>query len=110
MNTGTIRKEIKTEIQLRLQGKSDIFGVFGFGSFFRSNNFNDIDILVVVDDRCDAPLKVFYDVKNTLDKIGLEYDIPIDITYLSYTEYLRKPLLESDNLIPISNNTRTSTD
>lgn len=101
MNIGTIRKEIKTAIRSRLQDKSEIFGVFGFGSFFRCDSFNDIDVLVVVDDHCDYPLKVFYDVKNILDDIGLCYGIPIDITYLSYIEYSRKPLLESDDLVPI---------
>ena len=102
MNTGTIRKEIKTAIRLRLQGKPEIFGVFGFGSFFRCDRFNDVDVLVVVDDHCKHPLKVFYDVKHILDEVGLKYGIPIDITYLSYTEYSRKPLRESDNLVPIS--------
>lgn len=102
MNTGTIRKEIKTEIRLRLQGKSDIFGVFGFGSFFRCDSFNDVDILIVVNDDCEYPLRVFYDVKKVLDEIGLMFDVQIDITYLSYTEYSRKPLRESDNLVPIS--------
>lgn len=101
MNIGTIRKEMKTAIRLRLQGKPEIFGVFGFGSFFRCDSFNDVDVLVVVDDHCDYPLKVFYDVKNILDEIGLKYRIPIDITYLSYGEYSRKPLRESDNLVPI---------
>lgn len=101
MIIGIIRKKIKTAIQLRLEGKSEIFGVFGFGSFFRRDSFNDIDLLVVVDDHCDYPLQVFYDVKNILDDIGLEFGIAIDITYLSYSEYSRKPLRESDNLVPI---------
>ena len=101
MNIGTIRKEIKTAIQLRLQGKSEIFGVFGFGSFFRCDCFNDVDVLVVVDNHCDYPLKVFYEVKNILDDIGLKYGVPVDITYLSYSEYSRKPLRESDNLVTI---------
>ena len=101
MNTGTIRKEIKTAIRSRLQGKSEIFGIFGFGSFFRCDRFNDVDVLVVVDDHCEHPLNVFYDVKNILDEVGLNYGIPIDITYLSYTEHSRKPLRESDYLVPI---------
>lgn len=101
MNIGTIRKEIKAAIQLHLQGKPEIFGVFGFGSFFRCDFFNDLDLLVVVEDHCDHPLKVFYDVKNILDGIGLKHSIPVDITYLSYSEYSRKPLRESDNLVPI---------
>lgn len=102
MNTGTIRKKIKMEIRSRLQDKSEIFGIFGFGSFFRCDSFNDVDVLVVVDDHCAYPLRVFYEVKSVLDEIGLRYGVPIDITYLSYTEYSRKPLLESDNLVAIS--------
>ncbi len=103
MNTGTIRRKIKTEIRSRLQNRLEIFGIFGFGSFFRCDNFNDVDVLVVVNDDCEYPLKFFYDVKNVLDEIGLIFGVPIDITYLSYTEYSRKPLRESDSLVPISN-------
>lgn len=102
MNIGTIRKKIKTAIRSRLQDKTEIYGVFGFGSFFRCDKFNDVDVLVVVDDYCNYPLKVFYDVKSILDEIGSKYGIPIDITYLSYTEYSCKPLRESEKLVPIS--------
>lgn len=101
MNTGTIRRKIKTEIWSRFQDKTEIFGVFGFGSFFRCDIFNDVDVLVIVNDDCEYPLKVFYDVKKALDEIGLIFGVPIDITYLSYTEYSRKPLRESDSLVPI---------
>lgn len=101
MNTGTIRRKIKTEIRSRLQDKQEIFGIFGFGSFFRCDSFNDVDVLVVVYDECEYPLKVFYDAKKVLDEIGSLYGVPIDITYLSYTEYSRKLLRESDSLVPI---------
>lgn len=99
-----MRKKIKTEIKSRLQDRPELFGVFGFGSFFRSKIFNDVDLLVVVNDTCEFPLKEFYEVKEILDEIGLKFDLPIDITYLSYTEYARKPLRESDCLVPIVKN------
>lgn len=86
---------------MRLQDRPDLFGVFGFGSFFRSDSYNDVDILIVFNNNCNLPLQEFYIVKNLLSKIEVEYDILIDITYLSYTEYARKPLLESDFLIDI---------
>ena len=89
------------EIRLRLQERRNLFGVFGFGSFFRSDSYNDIDILVVVNDSCNLPLQEFYTVKSLLSEIEAEYNILIDITYLSYTEYGRKHLLESDFLIDI---------
>lgn len=89
------------EIRLRLQDRPDLFGVFGFGSFFRKNSYNDVDILIVVNDNCNLPLQEFYIVKNILSKIEIEYNVLIDITYLSYTEYARKHLLESDLLIDI---------
>ena len=98
-----MRKKIKTEIHSRLQDRHELYGVFGFGSFFRSKNFNDVDILVVVKDSCEFPLKEFYEVKKVLNEIGTNFDIPIDITYLSFTEYARKPLRESDSLVPIIN-------
>jgi len=101
MSIGIIRKKINTEIRLKLQGRECLFGVFGFGSFFRADIFNDIDLLVVTKDECKNPLDEFYLIKEKLNEISLRYDIPIDITYLSYTEYSRKSLLESDSLITI---------
>lgn len=89
------------EIRLSLQNRPNLFGVFGFGSFFRSHVYNDIDILIVVNDDCKLPLEEFYVVKSVLDDIEKKYNVVIDITYLSYTEYSRKPLLESDFLIDI---------
>lgn len=79
----------------------NLFGVFGFGSFFRDANFNDIDILIVVKDCARHPLDDFYKAKACLDDLSSKLGIPIDITFLNCTEYARKPLLESDNLVPI---------
>lgn len=101
MSIGITRKEMMKEIRLSLGDRPNLFGVFGFGSFFRSNKFNDIDVLVVVKDSCGQPLDEFYGVKFLLDKISKQFEISIDITFLSYTEYARKPLKESDTLVPI---------
>lgn len=89
------------EIQSYLKEHRNLFGVFGFGSFFRDSHFNDIDLLVVVNDRAKQPLDDFYKVKACLDSLSSKLGIPIDITFLNYTEYSRKPLLESNRLVPI---------
>ncbi len=86
------------EIQYIFTEQPEIFGVFGFGSFFRREKYNDIDLLLVSKENCLSPLNTFYWAKTKLDKLAETICVEIDITFLTYSEYLRKPLLEAENL------------
>lgn len=101
MSIGNIRKKITKEIKLCLKDTSEIYGAYGFGSFFRSRTFNDVDILIVIYDEFASSLELFYDIKSKLEKVGFSYSLVIDITYLSHTEHSRKPLRESGSLTKI---------
>jgi predicted nucleotidyltransferase len=90
---------MKTEIQSITAELHDIYGVYGFGSFFRGDQYNDIDILIVASPVCRDTLSLFYLAKERLQKADKSLDI--DITLLTYTEFLAKPLLEIDSLTEI---------
>jgi predicted nucleotidyltransferase len=101
MSTGLTIKKIKTEIQNTLSGQHNLFGVYGFGSFFRSTKYNDIDLLLVSRKTSPSPLEDYYATKKELDLLSERIGIQIDITFLTYVEYLRKPLREMDKLVVI---------
>jgi predicted nucleotidyltransferase len=87
------------EIQFITATLRDIYGVYGFGSFFRGDQYNDIDILIVASPVCEDTLSLFYLAKERLQEIDQSVDI--DITLLTYSEFLTKPLLEMDSLTEI---------
>ena len=69
MNSGHIIKKMKMEIQSVTTELHDIYGVYGFGSFFRGDLYNDIDILIVASPSCEDTLSLFYLIKNKLQKV-----------------------------------------
>jgi predicted nucleotidyltransferase len=93
---------MKMEIQSVTTELHDIYGVYGFGSFFRGDLYNDIDILIVASPSCEDTLSLFYLIKNKLQKVVPS--LYIDITLLTYSEFLTKPLLEMDTLAEIYTN------
>ena len=91
---------MKTETQAITAEVHDIYGVYGFGSFFRGDQYNDIDILIVASSVCKDTLSLFYLLKERLEEI-IDESINIDIILLTYSEFLTKPLLEMDSLTEI---------
>ena len=91
---------MKTETQAITAEVHDIYGVYGFGSFFRGDQYNDIDILIVASSVCKDTLSLFYLLKERLEEI-IDESINIDIILLTYCEFLTKPLLEMDSLTEI---------
>lgn len=104
MNTGTIIKKIKTEIKFITLEFKAIKAIFGFGSFFRNEKYNDIDILIVTDVSDANPLKTYYSYKTIFDDLSLQIGKTIDVTTLNYQEFLDHPLRESDNLTTLYSN------
>jgi predicted nucleotidyltransferase len=77
----------------------NIYGVYGFGSFFRDDQYNDVDILIVASPECRDTLSLFYSVREQLQIV--DENLNIDLTLLTYSEFLTKPLLESNSLTEI---------
>jgi predicted nucleotidyltransferase len=75
----------------------DVHAVYGFGSYFRNEPHNDIDLLVVACPGCPDTLALFYEVRRRLYAV----EGPIDLTFLTYGEFLKQPLIEHDSLTEI---------
>lgn len=90
-----------TEIRLALSAKNDLWGVYGFGSFFRGGEYNDIDILLVSTRDANSPLSTYKSCRETLKQLSKKWNVEIDITFLTYGEHIQKPLREHDSLFEI---------
>ena len=97
-NTGVTIKRIETEIQFIITGEIDIYGVYGFGSFFRFGKGNDIDILVVANISALNLLAIYDFVAEKLGHLSASLGIDIDFTFFTFEEFKNKPLLESESL------------
>src|ERR1051325_6867186 len=65
MSTGITSKKIAMAIRSTVTAQLDIWAVFGFGSFYRGQPFNDIDLLVVASPCCSTYLEAYYEVRKS---------------------------------------------
>lgn len=98
---GLTIEKIRTEIQLITSSRRDLEAVFGFGSFFRAEQYNDIDLLAVAVPQCESGLQTYYEVNTALINVGIRLRVRFDITFLTYNEFLEGPLLEMHSLTPL---------
>ena len=103
---GPIIDEIKKEIRSTITGWPDICAAYGFGSFFRSEPFNDIDVLLVVQPVGPSSLRTYYNLKTAFDGLSERFGIQFDITVLTEREFSERPLRDMDSLVPIDVNAR----
>jgi predicted nucleotidyltransferase len=73
--------------------------VHGFGSFFRNEPHQDVDILAIIDDEESNSLKIYYDLRETLSST-IE-GRALDLLMLTLTEFKTKPLKSMNELTPI---------
>lgn len=73
--------------------------VYGFGSFFRNEPFDDIDLVVILDaaeGELDASALA---LRRTFASASIELGVRFDITTLTVREFADKPLREK--LVPV---------
>lgn len=90
------------EIQFIHTKNSNLLNVFGFGSFFRSNNPKDCDLLLVVKDDSPNLGKLHADLSKSFFALGKKLAIDFDLTILTEREHRSAPLREHDMLVTIS--------
>lgn len=78
-----------------------IEGVWGFGSFFRSVIYNDIDLLVVVNCERGALLATSRTLRFAFDEMAAEIGVPLDLLVLTSREFQERPLREMNELVPL---------
>lgn len=99
MTSGLIIRRIRTEIRCTLEGCDRIHSIWGFGSFFRREEFSDIDVLVVVSSSGEQLLSDSKTIRANLLAIERRIGIPIDPLVLTATEFQSRPLRDMDQLV-----------
>ncbi len=90
------------EIQFIHTKTSNLLGVYGFGSFFRSDNPKDCDLLLVVKDDSPDLGKLHADLSKVFFELGEKLAIDFDLTVLTEREHKAAPLREHNRLMTIS--------
>lgn len=101
MTSGPTIRRIRTEIRSTLESYDRILSIWGFGSFFREEEFHDIDILVVVTALGEQLLSDSMAIRADLLSIERRVGIPIDALILTPTEFKSRPLRDMDELVRI---------
>lgn len=88
------------DIQAIAGNTPEIEEVYGFGSFFRSSNPHDCDLLVMVKSqhKNGSIHKKLHQLFSSLEKI---LNLPIDLVIVTADEFSTMPLDERDSLVSI---------
>jgi hypothetical protein len=79
----------------------EIVGAFGFGSFFRSDDAADCDLLLVLDDMSTERGRLHAQLSAVFRKLSQELGIEFDVTILTESEHRNLPLLEHARLVAL---------
>ncbi|WP_437974763.1 hypothetical protein WMF11_41760 [Sorangium sp. So ce295] len=103
MITGITTNSIKKEIQsIRSELKNiDVVNVFGFGSFFRADRSEDVDLLLVLDNQVADPGARYASLAVIFRTLGDKIGVTIDLTVLLESEFEQKLLNEHDSLVDL---------
>jgi predicted nucleotidyltransferase len=72
--------------------------VYGFGSFFRGGEYDDVDILFVVNCRHSSLLRVAREIRTEVRNLSEELDQQIDDLVLTSREFGERPLRDMSEL------------
>jgi predicted nucleotidyltransferase len=80
----------------------DLIEIHGFGSFFRSRNYNDCDLLLIVKGRGIELAETYETLISLFDNLQKLIGISIDITLFTEREVGSGVLLEEERLVHIA--------
>lgn len=98
MSTGLTIKQIKTVIPTTLREVDELVAVFGFGSFFRGETFDDVDLAIVFSNESVDLVAAYYEVRHLLRTLERNYKVKFDVTPLTVAEFSEKPLISHGSL------------
>lgn len=102
MTSGTTSGAIKTAIRARLETFERVESVWGFGSFFRTEKYCDVDILIVVTGGADSGLLLTSRaVRKTLLELEQLIGVVIDPLIVTAAEFESRPLRDMHELVSI---------
>ena len=79
----------------------EIVGAFGFGSFFRSDDPADCDLLLILDDKSTERGRLHAQLSAVFCKLTQELGIEFDLTILTESEHGTLPLVEHNRLVEL---------
>jgi hypothetical protein len=79
----------------------EICVLYGMGSFFRSNSFNDLDLVAVVDCGRGELADTAKRIHSAFRELGARLGVPIDLTIFTPTEFSRAPLRDMSTLVKL---------
>lgn len=75
-----------------------ILALYGMGSFFRSDTFNDLDLVAVVDCSLSELVDQAERIHSAFRNLGAQLGVPIDLTIFTPSEFLSAPLRDMSTL------------
>jgi predicted nucleotidyltransferase len=90
------------EIRSILQKLPEIQGVYGFGSFFRGQFFNDIDLLFVLRCNDEALLAASKEIRFLISDTSRKLGVTLHPLILTEREIEESPLRDMHELTPLS--------
>ncbi|WP_281841546.1 hypothetical protein [Sinisalibacter aestuarii] len=95
---GFILGKVKVEIRSILQKRPEIQEVYGFGSFFRNQSFNDIDLLFVLRGDNVSLLVASKEIRSLIFDTSRKLGITLDPLILTERELEESPLRDMHEL------------
>ncbi len=89
------------EIRSTITADDAIAAIYGFGSFFRGEEYNDVDLLVVASAGCRDLLALYYTVRSRLMILGKALGFSPHLTFLTAREFEERPLREMNRLVKL---------
>jgi hypothetical protein len=101
MNTGITKSQIEAQLRDLMRGLKNVDALYGFGSFFRSAEYNDIDLVVVISCSRHEQVRIYEEIIDACGPLSKRIGLRFDITPLTPSEFAEEPLREMKSLVPI---------
>jgi hypothetical protein len=88
-------------IRQRASALKAIRALYGMGSFFRGDSFNDLDLVAVVDCSCDELVDHAKQIHSAFRDLGAQLGLLIDLTIFTPTEFSSAPLRDMSTLVKL---------
>lgn len=92
---------MRKAIRLTFSALRSIEAVYGFGSFFRGEQYRDIDLVFVLAASCEEPLKVFECLRESCRDLSALFGVELDATVLTSSEFCERPFRDMETLVKI---------
>lgn len=83
------------------QALDGVSAVYGMGSYFREEPFNDVDLVVVVAPTTCPLAALGSKIRAGLAPLTQIFDAPLDIIIFTEIEFANRPLRDMHTLVPI---------